>query len=201
MKFMKMLGLAAMAAMALMAFVASSASATELTSPAGTMVPTGTTIEATLKSGTTALLTNTEENLTLDTCTGSDVTGVTSNTGGATETVKGSLEPKNVLWTNCTHPTTTIKGGTLEIHVIGTGPNGTLTASGIEVEIKETGIGTCIYTAGTGVDLGTLTGGEPAIMDINAVVNKAPGSAFLCPSDGRWVATYVVTKPNPLFVS
>jgi len=204
MKYLKILSLAAVAATALMAF-ASSASATVLTSPKGTVLPAGTTIEATLKAGTSASLLG--GGFTLDTCTKASVTGKTSNTGSATETVSGTLAKENIKWESCTHPTTTLTGGSLEIHVIGSGPNGTLTAKGVEVHIAETPVGTCVYRApSTGLDLGTLTGssstGSTAVMDINAKVPKnSTLSGAFCPAEGEWKGEYVVTNPDFLDVS
>jgi hypothetical protein len=209
MKYVKILGLAAVAAMALMAFLgASSASATVLcTTPNETEgctmpYPAGTEIHASLKAGTSAELTDTSGEILEDTCTASTVKGTTGNGGSSSTTVSGttSVLTFGVAGTTpCKNTTTVLNGvGNLEIHWISGTDNGTLTASGFEVTVNA-GI-SCIYGASTGIDLGKVTGGAPATMDVEAVVKKVGGS-FLCPSDALWNATYVVTSPHALYVS
>jgi hypothetical protein len=190
MKHIKMFGFAVLVVAALGAFLgAGSAAATELYSGSLTL-PSGTEITASL-SGTASLTTT--EGTTLDTCTGGSVNGKTSTAGSATTTVKGPVAASGVTWSNCTFTTDTLAGGELEIHVIGAGPNGTLTGSGFEVTINTVLFGSCIFTLGTGTDLGTLTGKtaeEDAVMDINAIATRKSG---LCPSTAKWVGTYKVT--------
>ena len=208
MKYVKMLGLAAVAAMALMAFIgASSASATVLCSESGKTTncassgkdyAAATTISASLDSGTSAVL-KTTGGLIENTCTTSTVEGPTANTGGATETVRGTVEAAKLTFSNCSNTTDVTEGGELEIHWISGTDNGTLTAKNFAVTQILAGI-TCTYTAGTGTDLGTVTGGSPATLDVNAVVNKSAGG-FACPSTAVWVANYTVTSPSPLYVS
>jgi hypothetical protein len=191
MKYMKILGLAAVAAMALMAFVASSASATVLTSPAGTVLPAGTVVEATLKGS--AVLEETG-GTTLDTCTGSTVSGKTSTASGTPLT--GNIETLD--WSNCIVPTKTFVNGSLSVEATSQG-NGTVSGSESKVTVGIFGV-SCIYGTGTAVPLGTVTGGEPATVDINAVIHLQEGG-ILCPTTTKWTATYTITKPNPLFVS
>jgi hypothetical protein len=205
MKYLKILGLAAVAAMALMAF-AGSASATKLYSGASPL-GAGTEIKSSLASGTSATLTDTEGH-TLDTCTGSTITGKTANAGSATETVKGTIAASALTWSGCTVATSTTEGGELEIHwrteqeeTEGiASKNGTLTGKGFKVSINTVLFGNCVYTAGAGTDLGTLTGSTTgsATMDINAVVSKSSG---ICNSTAKWVGTYTVTSPSPLHVT
>jgi len=202
MKYLKILGLAAVAAMALMAF-AGSASATVLRSTSG-ILPAGTEIDASLKAGTSASLTDTAGH-TLVTCTASTVKGKTANAGSATETVKGTVEKANLTFgtetTKCTVTVTTTEGGELEIHWISGTTNGTLTAKGFKIDINTVLFGVCTYIAGEGIDLGTLTGsttGE-ATMDINAVVKLVSGGG-ICEPTAKWVGTYTVTTPKPLWV-
>ena len=197
MKHVKMLGLAVVAAMALMALVgAGTASATALYSGA-TKLGAGTEIQATL-SGTATLTTT--EGTVLVTCTGGEVKGKTTNSGGAAETVKGTVEKAGLTWAGCTEPVVTLAGGSLEIHHITGTVNGTLTGSGFEVTVDTTIFGSCIFTLTAGTHLGTLTGtgiGD-ATMHINAVVSRKSG---LCPATEKWVGTYKVTKPTPLHVT
>jgi len=192
MKHIKMLGLAGLAAMAVMAFVAAgTASATELYSGATTL-KAGTEITATLNG--TATLTTTEGTV-LDTCSGGEVKGKTSNSGSSTETVKGDISA--LTWTSCTEPTSTLNRGGLEIHWT-SGLNGTITSinssGGVasEVTVNTTIFGSCVFTIASGNTIGTLTGttSGDASFDINAVATRKSG---LCPASAKWVGTYKVT--------
>lgn len=219
MKYLKMLGLAAVAAMALMAFGAGTASATKLCTTtdtpdcsAGWAYGVGTTIHATLKSGTTAKLWNDPKGESpLVTCTGSTVKGSISNAGGTGSTVSGPLDTTTnaeekhtgLTWSGCstTVDTITTEGsiGELEIHWIEGTHNGTVTSKGTDVTVNIFGV-TCTYGSGAGLDLGTLTGGTEPILSINTTVNKVAGG-FLCPGHAIWEAEYVVTEPHALFVT
>jgi len=198
MKYLKPLASTAVIGVTMLVAVAS-ASATGLYSGA-TGLGAGTTITASL-SGTATLTTT--EGTVLDTCSGGEVKGKTSNAGGATETVKGNIEA--LTWTNCTEPTTTLSKGGLEIHYT-SGLNGTVTAissnfgAASEVTVNTTIFGSCVFTIATGGTIGTLTGSTTtnAMFDINAVATRKSG---LCPSSAKWVGTYKVTSPNPLHVT
>ncbi|MGN6217221.1 MAG: hypothetical protein ACTHN7_09745 [Solirubrobacterales bacterium] len=198
MKYLKILGLAAIAAAALMAF-AGSASATVLTSPTGTALPAGTTLESHLKAGSKAVLKGVFGNVE---CEESALSGTTSNAGGATETVKGAVATLTFAKCNC--EVVVLKKGELEIHAIAGTENGTVTASGQEVTTNCSFFGVnyhCIWST-SATDLGTLTGGSPAIISANATITRSGGnSGKACGSTGAWTAEYEVTKPNPLFVS
>lgn len=203
MKYLKMLGLAGLAAVALMTSVAlGSASATVLCkegkttgcAAAGQGYAQGTAVEATLASGTSS---ETIAGGFLEgTCTGSTMKASILNAGSATETVKGSAS--SLTWSGCTYPTKTKTLGTFEIHWISGTDDGTLTASGFEMETLQP-FGTCIYKSGTGNDLGTLQGGNPATTAISTIVTGS--GAFGCPSNLIWTATYSFTAPKPLYIS
>jgi hypothetical protein len=202
MKYLKILGLAAVAAMALMAFGAGTASATKLcknnlsTTACSEHYGVGTVVEGTL-TGSAVL--ETLGGSTIDTCTGSTMSGKTSNTAATGEEVKGSIE--TLSWTGCTFPTSTVTKGALDIgHISGT-DNGTLTATNTEVTINSGIFGHCIYGApATGLDLGTVIGGHPPKITINAIVPLIKGEGF-CPTEARWTASYTVTKPTMFWVS
>jgi len=199
MKHVKMLSLAAVAAMALMAFVgAGTASATKLCSAnenpcsAAHTYATGTTITSTLKSGTSAIL-ETFGGLVRDTCTGSEVSGKTSNESGTT--ISGSVS--TLSFSGCSAKTSVLEQtGTLEI-----GSKGEVTAKGFRVTVEILGE-SCVYSAGTGTALGTLTGGSPATLTVSATVNiNTKESGANCATSSNWTATYTVTTPTSLFVS
>jgi hypothetical protein len=202
MKYLKALGLAAVAAMALTALIGvGSASATVLCKTALSEgcagvwdYPAGTEIDLSLEGSTSTRGTNGE---LLDTCTEGTIKGATTNTGGPSETVTSK---SSELWSrNCTTTTVSLAPGSLEIHWK-EGTNGTLTVKGTEVT-KMIGSVSCVYgPAAGGVDLGTLTGGSPATVDVEAVLPKLSGG-FLCPADVVWNGAYLVTTPQPLYVS
>jgi hypothetical protein len=201
MKPLKILGLAAVAAAALIALVgAGTASATVLcknnasTSACSETYGSGQSIEASLSETTTL---ETTSATVLDTCTGGTLKAKTTNAGGASETVKANVE--TLSWSGCSKTTDTLKNGSLEIHWISGTDNGTLTASSSEWTIN-TIFGTCTYGFGTSTDLGTVTGGNPAKVSVNAILTKTAGSG-LCPADARWKANYTFTAPQPLYVA
>jgi hypothetical protein len=206
MKYLKILGLAAVAAMAMMAF-AGSASATELKSggTAGTKLGVGATLEASLEKS--AILATTG-GTTLATCTTASVKGSIGNAGGAGATVTGPVTKENLTWApkgaGCTNTTHTIEGGELEIHGIAGSHNGTLTAKKFQVTVDGIFGVSCIFTAGTGTHMGTLTGAATAtghaVMDINATVTKTPGSSGFCPEKAVWTGNYKVTNQTGLVV-
>jgi hypothetical protein len=207
MQYVKMLGLVAAVAMALMAFGVGTASATTLTSP------TGTVYKGEIVASVDHSVLLVEEGFGTVTCTTGVVKGK-PNAQSDTTTVTGSIstltfgEPRlggTEEESECEGQLATInvlKRGSLEIHVIGTGPNGTLTSSGAEVTVTKFGIH-CIYSTNN-TDLGTLTGSTTtkgqATMDINAKLNRVATSPF-CAEHATWEGAYVVTAPSFLNIS
>jgi hypothetical protein len=203
MKYIKMLGFAAVAATALMAFLGAgtaAASQSVLCKTAVNPCPTaeiygvGTVLDFSLKSGTSALLTETGGG-TLDTCTESTVKSKITVAGG-TEGKTATGENTSITWGKCTFPTVTVTLGKLKIDPIEKTTNGTLTAdSEIGVTINTVFFGSCVYGVKEGSVIGTLTSGAPASFDANATAVKLSGSAFACPETSKWTATYVATEP------
>ena len=203
MESLKMLSLAAIAAGALMAFAnAGTASATELDCSASTMCSAPTTIHAV-----------SEENIALHaaidiTCEESTF-HATVSTGSSSETVSGPIE----AWTlsRCGGWTVTaIPGhlGFIEIHTrtANHDDNGTLTL--IETEITVEGFGLhCIYGAGTGHDIGTLTGssntGSTATIDTEAELTRVGGrsGAFCGGTTAKLTGRDKITTPMFLDVT
>jgi len=195
MKHVKMLGLLVMAAAALMAFASSASATAVLTSPAGTEY-TGT-IHATLE-GTALLKAGIE-----DTCTESTAHGTVSVNN--TEHAKGNLTatgtpPTGLTFGKCTLDTKTITPGSLTID-----DKGTVYTENSRVEIKDTIFGiTCFYGAETGkVDIGTLTTGTPATLDIStsSLQREVGSSTSFCAEKGTWTGNYKVTTPASLFLT
>jgi hypothetical protein len=59
--------------------------------------------------------------------------------------------------------------------------------------------GSCTYGTGTGTDMGTIVGGNPAILTINARIPLTKNESGLCPAETRLTAEYAVTTPSPLW--
>ena len=191
----KALVLASIVAMAVMAFVGpKDAIATELYSGA-TTVKAGTLIWSSVEGSAT--LTDTSAN-PIVTCTRSSVNGTVGNAGASSATVATSGE---IWFEECVQSVTTVELGSLDLHHVAGGKNGTLTAKGFDIVAHVFGV-ECGYTAGTGTDLGTLTGSTTgnATMDVNAILSRKTGG-FLCPSTARWIANYAITSPTPLHVT
>jgi hypothetical protein len=200
MKYIKMLGLAAVAAAALMAFVgAGTASATTLTGTgcAVSHCAIGTTI-ASESEGTTEL----HPPIGSINCKKSTVSGKTTTTGAAAETVKGNIEV--LTFTECNATVTVLKKGTLEIHTENSASannNGTLTSSGAEVTVNYVGFH-CIFTTNN-TDLGTVTGSANtkgnATLDISTTIPRTGGSSgAFCGTTAQWTGAYRVTSPASL---
>ena len=197
MKHVKMLGLAIVAALALTAVVgAGTASATVIcsTNPCGTHYASGTTISG---SSNHAVLTT---NIDTVTCTSSGFSGKTTTTGGANETVKGTIS--SLTFSGCTNKegekcnvSSVNTPYNAEVHASGKG-NGTLTVFNGGAFVDCGSFINCTFTAAT-ASL-SVTGGTPATAKANGI--SLSSSGFLCPSTATWTATYTVTSPKSLFV-
>lgn len=150
-------------------------------------------------TGTTSFE-NTEGSV-LARCTVSTFQLRVENAGGSEATVSGPIS--SLTWgisgEGCEQVTETIRSGRLEFHQIANTDNATVTAINTEVTFRWAGV-SCIYGVGTGLDVGVLTGGNPATLDVNALLTRTGGS-FLCPNDAIWKASYEVTSPKPLYVT
>jgi hypothetical protein len=186
MKLTKIPGVAAVAALTLVAFT-STASATTLATNGVTQTG-AVTLEASLTTGTSVLITDTGGSFA-NTCTRSTMEGTTTVFTGTT--VSGPIS--TLSYSNCTlEPIVVHKTGSISIEAIGSGPNGTVRSTGVEVTVPFPPIGT-VNCKTSNTDLGTLTGSGAgtAEIDVNAVVN----CGFPLPS-ARWQATYVLTVPG-----
>jgi len=208
MKYLKMLGLAAIAAMGLMAFVgAGTASAKEgvicstTTTPCSSKWAVGTVAHWSLKTATTAKLTDTNGN-TLDTCSDATVKQKLLANPDGTGTATG--ENTEVIWgtpaTPCTVTTDTIKKGKWKVAGIAGTDNGFL-ISDETTEVTVNVFSSCNYGVEPGTQIGELIGGAAPVFKANAMAKKLAGG-FLCPETTKWVAEYVLTEPvnTPLYV-
>jgi hypothetical protein len=203
MKHFKMLGLAIVAAAALMALVgAGTASATglcknnETTSYCNEPYGAGTEIASRLVAETKWKLKT--EPQTVE-CSKSTISGKTENAGEG-EAVKEPLTALTFSECNCT--VSVLKTGSLKFESIAGTNNGTMKLEGNEITtLCSTIFGNvhCIYGAES-IDLGTLTGGNPAKADSLGAVPRLTTS-FLCSSEAIWEASYEITAPKPLYVT
>lgn len=155
--------------------------------------PKGTTVDLSLKSGTSMVLKSTGGSIE-DTCSGGTVKGTSEAEAGSAVAV----ELSEWSWSSCSNSTSTVAAGSLELeHILGT-HDGTVRGKGTEWKFILAGV-ECLYGFGTGTDLGTLTGGAEPVLKINTAINKT-GGKFLCPTTVRLEAEYVVTEPHALYV-
>jgi hypothetical protein len=185
MNYLKMIGLAAVAAAALMSF-GGTASATTPTSPSGTTY-TGTVH---LHFGRTEL----HGPFTTISC-GTWTFHWKWESHGASVTAGGKISSINI--NECNYPVKVLKAGSLEVHGTG-GGNGTVTWSGGEITI-ETSIANCIFTT-SNTDIGTLTGGTPAKLDVNSAAIPRTGHSFFCGSGATWTGSGTVLTPGTLLI-
>jgi len=193
MKPLRICGLAAVAAACVVGLLGVTTVQAALYTDSGRTVryPTGTTIDLSLKSGSTSRLTNGGE--TIATCSESTAKGKTAGESG--ETIPLSLE--SLTWGGCSQTTDTLKTGQLEITWTG-GGNGEVVGKESQWTVVVSG-SSCTYGLGEGVKLGTLTGGETPTLKIEALVARTSGG-IVCPSAVTWDSEYVVTDPHALYV-
>ena len=90
----------------------------------------------------------------------------------------------------------------MEVHHIAGTDDGTVTASGFETTINTVFFGSCVYTYGTGTDIGIVTGGTKPSLDVNMVLKKGSGSAIACPETIKGTGEGIITEPTntPIYV-
>ncbi len=183
----KVLGLVALSAMALMALTASSATATTIAT-GGAAKLASETIEATIASGGSSLLTDTA-GFTANTCTSSTIKG--STVSPFTGTTVGA--PISTLsFSSCSNGNPTVDAaGTLSFeHVTGTAWKGTVRWTGAKLTVPSP-FGTLTCTT-SNTDIGMLTGvtSGTGVLDINAVLSCTVIAT------AKWSGTYVITTPG-----
>ena len=204
MKYARRLSLAAGIVMALMVVAgAATASASSgvlcstATNPCNSRWPTGTVLDLSLKSGTSAKFATTSGEA-LDTCNSSTLKGkLTSNSAGGEATVENA----ELTWGGCSFVTNTLKRGKFKTNSTGSG-NGTLyLIEEIEITISHPIFGSCTYLIIIETDLGTWNA-TTGVLSVNAVGKKSGGS-LACPESAKMTAEYVKTEPSTttLYVS
>jgi hypothetical protein len=87
--------------------------------------------------------------------------------------------------------------GGLEIHSSAGTSNGTLTANKeISWTFNTALFGSCVYGWRAGDDIGTITEGKPATLDVNTTIFKRSGSNLFCPETGNLVGSFTLTEPS-----
>ncbi len=193
MKYVKILGLLAVAAAALMAFAAS-ASATYVTTTTGGAVATPA-IHA-VNEGGHVVLANAIANIECSSTSEGAVeshghTVVEGETKLDSTPASGNLT--SLSFTGCTNSwhVTVTAAGSLSVEGTG-GHNGTASSTGAKVTTTRLGV-TCNYETNN-TDIGTVTGGNPATLDISASIPIAAGSSGLCGSgNAKWSGSYSTT--------
>jgi len=97
----------------------------------------------------------------------------------------------------------TLEGGGLEIHWIEGTHNGLLTSSHANItENCNTSFGKmhCIFVTNN-EKIGTVTGGNPASIDIESFPVTQASTSGLCPSAPTFDAKYEITTPESLYVA
>jgi hypothetical protein len=133
---------------------------------------------------------------TIATCSGGTLKAKTKNAGSNAEPVTAGIEA--LTWSTCGQTTSTVAKGSLEIRRIGGSENGTVLGRDAQITLGISGT-SCTYGFGEESDLGTLTGKEAPVIDIDTELPRTAGG-FLCPVSTRFKAEYKLTEPTPLYV-
>lgn len=132
MGIVRTISLVAVGGLLLALSLAGSASATVLftttSTPCGNRWGANTEIDVTLEAGKSAEIKDANGNL-LTKCNTSTFKLTTSTMGGAMSTVEASFGKASLTWGACTVTTTTLAGGSFEIHHITGTDDGTLTGN------------------------------------------------------------------------
>jgi hypothetical protein len=158
--------------------------------------PVGTEFKTHLTG--TAVMTTTFKNISCEEASGE---GKLESEGSSTETPWGK---GTGTYGKCNCEVKVLATGTLEVHHIAGTDNGTVTFKGTEVTAScATIFGSvhCIYSTGTGTDLGTLTSGSPASADFEGANIPRLSTNGLCAEKANLDATFEITTPNPLYVA
>jgi hypothetical protein len=192
----RILLLSLLATTALVIASTGAASATVLcktaTEPCSSVWPAGTTLQASLKSGSQFTL---EAGFTTIACTETSMKGEVTNAGPGN--VSGPIT--SISFGGCGSVTVDVltSKGTFSIES-GSGGNGAVTLTGVEVTFSYLGT-SCVYGFGFGTSVGQLSGGSMASLTEEASVPKIAGG-FTCANPAKWKAPLTVTSPEPLYV-
>jgi hypothetical protein len=189
MQYAKYIGLPALAVIAMMAF-AGIAAATSVTSPTGT-VYTGTGLLTAVDENGHVTIDNPLSNIECSSTLEGEL-----EEHGVGQPVRGTITRLRLA--SCTNGWSVADSqGTIEIDSTG-GYNGTLTLSGLTIAATRFGI-VCRYTTNS-TDVGTVTGGHPATIDLEGTLPFHSGSIFCGSGAASITGAYRVSTPTMLFV-
>lgn len=122
---------------------------------------------------------------------------IKSNSVSSGTDVTGGITLEWFSFYNCTNSwhVTEVSDGSLAVHGIGSG-DGTVTSNGATIVATRLGI-TCRYKTES-ADLGTITAGEHAILDLKAALPFHSGSGLCGGGSTTWTGAYKVTSPTNL---
>ncbi|HEX5990077.1 MAG TPA: hypothetical protein VFY75_07685 [Solirubrobacterales bacterium] len=116
---------------------------------------------------------------------------------GESVTAGGKLS--SLTFSECSNTVTVLSAGSLEIHATSEG-KGTVTSSGAKITIHGPFGINCLYET-SNTDVGTLTGGTPAKIDVDSALIPRTGDSVFCGSSGEWTGSYTVATPANLQVA
>ncbi|HEU4739312.1 MAG TPA: hypothetical protein VFS54_09575 [Solirubrobacterales bacterium] len=184
MKHVRTLGLLAVVAAAMMAFAASASADTTTTTETDGSTSATPTVHWVNEGGHISIWTP----IGPVSCSSTMTETVTTHEAG-----QPGLSHVTILnFTGCTNSwhVTTVTAGTLTIEA----SNGEMKSSGARVEMTRLGV-KCFYET-SGTKVGTVTGGSPATLHIEASLPIGSGSSGLCgTSNAKWEGNYVTTHP------
>jgi hypothetical protein len=187
MKHFKILGLLAVSATASLAF-AGTAAATTVTSNVGTGFPHTPTV--TMTANTIEIHAGGGTSFPTVVCHHSLFHGKVESHGAGVP-ASGAISALN--FNECTQPVTVLQRGFFKLNGTGVTNDGKVRFSGGEIRIHTSTGPVCTFKTSE-TDIGTLTGGEGASLDVESAT--LPASGFLCPSTGVWTGIYKVTSPT-----
>ena len=132
----------------------------------------------------------TSRGTTIATCTEGTSKGSIANAGSTTEAVLSNSS--ELIWGGCTTSVHTLENGSVAVHHIAGSDNGTVISNGEAVTITFLGV-TCTFKTSS-TDIGTLTGGTAAVVDVTGTISEISGN-FGCPSTASWSGSLKVTVP------
>lgn len=154
----------------------------------------GTTVEASLKSGTKSVLHSPSNDIE---CTSSSIKGEVTSPGGVGSNASGTVS--SLSFGGCNATVSVLKKGTFTIESPAEG-NGTLKLEGLEITTEFLSTH-CIYAGPASF---SLNGGGMAVIAGPSSLRRTGGnSGLFCgtlESSQAWTAEYTITAPEPLYV-
>jgi hypothetical protein len=155
----------------------------------------GTSVSAALKSSTTLSL-KTTGGETINSCTGSSLTGKVTAAGGPSE--RAAIDVSSASFSGCTN-TLSAEGLSWHSEIVrpeGSG-NGTETFSNLSLKTVYAGV-SCVYGGSAAF---SVTGAAEAELATKEASLAKTSGGFFCPSTAKLTATYTLKAPAPLYLT